>query len=156
MNLNRRRKTNLSKNEKSKKRWEAIMKLKTVALMASILLTFSALAYGDYLTVKADKSQVEIIGDGYEEGIEITYKFTASDTDTVPEVAIPEKYNYADCELQEITRKNAVKNGNEFVLTYKVTVGTSVVADSGGCMVILKGQKTAETSLVTYNYVTNY
>ena len=132
------------------------MKLKTVALVSSLLLTFSALAYSDYLRVNADKPQVEIMGDGYEEGIEITYKFTASDMDIVPEVAIPEKYNYADCDLQDVTRKNVVKNGNEFILTYEISVGTSVLGDSGGCTVILMGQKAGETSLVEYNYSTDY
>ncbi|MFC2075188.1 hypothetical protein ACFLRA_02835 [Bdellovibrionota bacterium] len=128
-------------------------------MCAALFFSTNSLA-DNYVNLNPNDIFSEIYTDGRETGVKIRVEFIDGLETTQPSVTIPEGDNLADCTLVSIT-----KIGSKLLFgyadpileySYEITVNTSVVADSGYCLIWIKAPDMKTISIVKYVYQTGY
>ena len=133
-----------------------------IFLIASLTTCLAWANSSDPLKVEIKDRYQSVSGDGYEEGVEITFEaYGRLGNKTLPVVDVPPMDNYADCDSGtpvELEKKVFSPNNADSLFRgkYRVFVSTSVEGDSGGCLIWVKDAGGGTVGIVDYSYVTDF
>lgn len=117
----------------------------------SVIFAFSlSVSAQEWISVeKNDNFYTEINSAGYEYGLSFELQTYDFESPEAPYALIPRVDNTADCSVdlvQTLTNNNSTS-------THRFLISTSVIADSGGCLIFIKNSQTYETlKIINYNY----